>query len=211
VTRARCHRTTLGGLETSLDLDAVSSACPNCHMVQGTDNSLDNLGIAADTAVSMGAKFVSNSYGVPGEDSSELGFDHHYDHPGEAVTASTGDAGNVTNWPATSPNDWAGVTSAANGKLQVSSGVINNSLAVTNEGWEYDPASDSWADLPAANNAEYRGGGSCGMYKIGGSTGGFGPTPFSEVLPGYDQCGGGADVPWLSEDPASYESRLGRP
>ena len=94
------------GLETSLDLDAVSSACPNCKilLVQGTDNSLDNLGIAVDTAVSLGAKFVSNSYGVPGEDPDELGFDHYYDHQGVAVTASTGDAGNVTNWPATNPN-----------------------------------------------------------------------------------------------------------
>ena len=34
----------------------------------------------------------------------ELGFDHYYDHQGVAVTASTGDAGNVTNWPATNPN-----------------------------------------------------------------------------------------------------------
>jgi hypothetical protein len=57
-----------------------------------------------------------------------------------------------------------------------------------------------------ANNAEYRGGGSCGMYKVGGSTGGFAPTPFAEVLPGYDQCGGGgADVPWLTEDPTGFD------
>jgi N-acetylneuraminic acid mutarotase len=107
-------------------------------------------------------------------------------------------------------DDWAGITSTADGKLQVSSGVINNSVAVTNEGWEYDPAGDSWSDLPAANNAEYRGGGSCGMYKIGGSTGGFSPTQFAEVLPGYDQCGGGADVPWLSEDPASLDVAPGQ-
>ncbi len=93
------------GLETSLDLDAVSAACPNCKilLVQGDDNSLDNLGIAVDTAVSLGAKFVSNSYGVPGEDPGETDFDHYYDHPGVAVTASTGDIGNVTNWPASSP------------------------------------------------------------------------------------------------------------
>ena len=39
----------------NLDLDAVSSACPKCHilLVQGDDNSLDNLGIAVDTAVSL--------------------------------------------------------------------------------------------------------------------------------------------------------------
>lgn len=94
------------GLETALDLDAVSSACPACNilLVEGNDNSLDNLGIAVDTAVSLGAKFVSNSYGVPGEGSDETTYDHYYTHPGVAVTASTGDAGDVTNWPATNPN-----------------------------------------------------------------------------------------------------------
>ena len=93
-------------LETSLDVDAVSAACPNCHilLVQGTDNGLESLGAAVDTAVSLGAKYVSNSYGVPGEAADELGFDHFYNHTGVAVTASTGDAGNVTNWPATNPN-----------------------------------------------------------------------------------------------------------
>src|SRR5215469_2300229 len=92
-------------LETSLDLDAVSSACPNCHilLVEGDDNSIQNLGIAEDTAVSLGAKFVSNSYGILGEDPSETGFDQYYNHAGVAVVASTGDLGNVTNWPATSP------------------------------------------------------------------------------------------------------------
>jgi N-acetylneuraminic acid mutarotase len=105
---------------------------------------------------------------------------------------------------------WAAAASGAGNKLQVSSGVTSNGAAVTNEGFEYDPSSDSWGDLPAANDAEYRGGGSCGMYKIGGSTGGFSPAPFSEVLPGFDQCGGGADVPWLSEDPASFDVAPGQ-
>ena len=93
-------------LETSLDLDAVSSACPNCHilLVEGDDNSIANLGIAENTAVSMGAKFVSNSYGILGEDPSETSFDQYYTHPGVAVVASTGDTGNLTNWPATNPN-----------------------------------------------------------------------------------------------------------
>ncbi len=76
-------------LETSLDLDAVSAACPACNilLVEGTDNSLNSLGVAVDEAVALGAKFVSNSYGAP-EDSSELSFDQHYNHPGVAVTAS---------------------------------------------------------------------------------------------------------------------------
>jgi N-acetylneuraminic acid mutarotase len=94
-------------LETSLDLDAVSAACPNCHilLVQGNDNSIANLGVAEDTAVSLGAKFVSNSYGIKGEDSSETSLDPYYNHPGVAVVAASGDSGGpVTSWPATSPD-----------------------------------------------------------------------------------------------------------
>ncbi len=101
---------------------------------------------------------------------------------------------------------WAMSYSGANEKLQIAAGVTSNSAVVTNQAAEYDPASDSWATLPNANNAEYRGGGACGMYKIGGSTGGFAPTKFAEVLPGYDQCGGGgADVPWISEDNTEFD------
>ena len=92
-------------VETALDLDAVSSVCPACHLllVEGRSASLDDLGTAADTAVSLGAGFISNSYGVPNENSAEVGFDHYYDHRGVVVTASTGDTGNVVNSPASSP------------------------------------------------------------------------------------------------------------
>ena len=93
-------------LETALDLDAVSAACPACNilLVQGDSASLDDLGTAVDTAVRLGAKYVSNSYGLPNETAGETAYDHHYDHPGVAVVASTGDTGHVQNWPATNPN-----------------------------------------------------------------------------------------------------------
>jgi hypothetical protein len=94
------------GLETSLDLDAVSAACPKCHilLVQATDNDMDSLGAAVNTAVRLGAKYVSNSYGLLGESSVESSYDHYYDHAGVAVVAATGDSGNITNYPASSPN-----------------------------------------------------------------------------------------------------------
>ncbi|WP_405820297.1 carboxypeptidase regulatory-like domain-containing protein [Streptomyces sp. NBC_01390] len=93
-------------LETALDLDAVSAACPACNilLVQGDSASLDDLGTAVDTAVRLGAKYVSNSYGLPGEGALQTAYDHHYEHPGVAVVASTGDTGHVQNWPATNPN-----------------------------------------------------------------------------------------------------------
>ncbi|WP_435133080.1 carboxypeptidase regulatory-like domain-containing protein [Actinacidiphila sp. bgisy144] len=93
-------------LETALDLDAVSSACPQCHilLVEGDSADIGDLGAAADTAVRLGAKFVSNSYGLSGENSIETSYSAYYDHPGVVVTASTGDKGNIVNWPASDPD-----------------------------------------------------------------------------------------------------------
>jgi N-acetylneuraminic acid mutarotase len=94
------------GLETSLDVDAVSAVCPACRilLVQAASTSLDDLGTGVETAVRLGAKYVSNSYGTQREFADEAGGDHYYDHPGVVITASSGDAGNVPIWPSTSPD-----------------------------------------------------------------------------------------------------------
>ncbi|WP_370374592.1 carboxypeptidase regulatory-like domain-containing protein [Catenulispora sp. GP43] len=91
--------------ETSLDVDAVSSACPQCRilLVEAASAATSDLGTAEKTAVSLGAKYVSNSYGIPGEFAGEQA-DTDYDHPGVAIVASSGDTGNVVNWPASDPD-----------------------------------------------------------------------------------------------------------
>jgi hypothetical protein len=83
------------GLEVSLDLDAVSAACPRCDivLVEADSASLLDLGPAVDTAVALGADAVSNSYGTRGEFSGEQYFERYYKHSGVAVTASSGDYG----------------------------------------------------------------------------------------------------------------------
>jgi N-acetylneuraminic acid mutarotase len=93
------------GEETSLDLDAVSSACPDCHilLVEADSASGSDLGAATNTAVSLGAQFVSNSYGIPGEDPTEAS-DTDYDHSGVVVAAAAGDIANEVNWPASDPD-----------------------------------------------------------------------------------------------------------
>ena len=82
------------GLEIALDIEMVSAACPNCKilLVEATTPSYGNLGQAVNTAVSMGAVAVSNSYGGP-EDPSETTLDAFYNHPGVAMTVATGDCG----------------------------------------------------------------------------------------------------------------------
>jgi N-acetylneuraminic acid mutarotase len=98
---------------------------------------------------------------------------------------------------------WGSVYGAANGMLVVSSGVTQGFNTVTNQGFTYDPSSDSWTALPNATFPRYRAGGSCGFYKIGGSSAGFSPSPDSEKLSELDQCAAFTDVPWLSENPTS--------
>jgi subtilase family serine protease len=89
--------------EISLDLDMVSATCPSCNilLVEADTPTMDNLGTAVNAAVTLGAKYVSNSYGGS-EDSSIAGADSQYfDHPGVAITASTGDSGYGASYPAT--------------------------------------------------------------------------------------------------------------
>ncbi|MER6331570.1 peptidase S8 [Streptomyces sp. NPDC001034] len=91
--------------EISLDLDMVSAACPNCKilLVEASSASMTNLGTAVNTAVKLGAKFVSNSYGGS-ESSSDSTYDSSYfNHPGVAITVSSGDNGYGTEYPAASP------------------------------------------------------------------------------------------------------------
>jgi subtilase family serine protease len=90
--------------EISLDLDMVSAACPQCHilLVEATSATMTNLGTAVNTAVSLGAKYVSNSYGGS-ESSSDSTYDSSYfNHPGVAITVSSGDNGYGVEYPAAS-------------------------------------------------------------------------------------------------------------
>ena len=91
-------------LEISLDLDMVSAVCPNCHilLVEATTNLNTDLYTAEDTAARLGANAISNSYGGD-ESSSEASQDVHFNHPGVAITASSGDNGYGVSYPAASP------------------------------------------------------------------------------------------------------------
>jgi hypothetical protein len=89
--------------EISLDLDAVSATCPHCHilLVEATSDSFSDLAASVDRAAALGATQISNSYGGP-EWSSEIAGEAHYNHPGVAVTVSSGDGGYGTEYPAAS-------------------------------------------------------------------------------------------------------------
>jgi hypothetical protein len=80
--------------EQALDVDAVSAICPDCKIVvvQASSASFANLGTAVVTASKLaGVVAISNSYG--GGDAADTSYGQYYNHPGIAVTASTGDNG----------------------------------------------------------------------------------------------------------------------
>ena len=90
-------------LETQLDLEMVSATCPGCKilLVEATSNTNANLYAAEDTAARLGANVISNSYGGS-EASSETADDAHFNHPGVAITVSSGDSGYGVEYPAAS-------------------------------------------------------------------------------------------------------------
>ena len=106
--------------ESDLDSQMVSAVCPHCTilLVEARSPNIDDLGVAVDTAVKLGARVVSNSYYAI-EWAGERGEDRHYNHPGVAIVVSSGDqsvqggwggdtAGSSKEWgppyyPATSP------------------------------------------------------------------------------------------------------------
>ena len=90
--------------EISLDLDMASAICPKCNvlLVEASSASLTNLGAAVNTAVRLGANAVSNSYGGSESSSETSSEGTYYNHPGVAITASSGDGGYGVEFPAAS-------------------------------------------------------------------------------------------------------------
>ncbi|HEX7042564.1 MAG TPA: hypothetical protein VF189_04920, partial [Patescibacteria group bacterium] len=98
--------TTVNGgwsLEASLDVQIAHAICQTCKIILFESNSSNflDLATAVNTAASLNVTAISNSYGGS-EWSSEASYDYYYNHPGIAVTVSSGDNGYGTEFPAAS-------------------------------------------------------------------------------------------------------------
>jgi subtilase family serine protease len=83
-------------VEQAIDTQVVSSACPDCKIlvVEADKPSFKDLEMSEDTAAkTKGVVAISNSYGSAGGHDPKN--NKAYDHPGIAITASTGDDGYV--------------------------------------------------------------------------------------------------------------------
>jgi hypothetical protein len=100
-------------VETALDIDMVSAACPACNIlvVQAGDNLGEGLFRGQEAAASLGATVISNSWGAPEQPNtspSQIAATEAYlNRPGVAVFVAAGDdgyndAGAGPDYPATS-------------------------------------------------------------------------------------------------------------
>jgi len=148
--------------EQSLDVDAVSAACPTCHIlvVQAKSANFSDLSTAVNTAAKQaGVVAISNSYG--GSDLSDSTYGAAYNHSGIAITASTGDNGyKGASFPASSHYVTAvgGTTLKMSGTTRVTetvwsgagSGCSSVNVAVAPSSFNTGCATRAMADVSAA-------------------------------------------------------------
>jgi hypothetical protein len=115
-------------VETALDVDMVSAACPGCKIivVEANDDMGDGLLTNNMVAASAGATVISNSWGGPeniyiDSNNSLTSADMYVTHTGIATFASAGDAGyqeDVANFPTSSDHviSVGGTTLSNNGQ-----------------------------------------------------------------------------------------------
>jgi subtilase family serine protease len=83
-------------LETALDVQTVHGLCQTCKIlvVEASSSGFSNLAVAENTAVTLGANVVSNSWGL--EEAyyrAPAGVVAAFNHPGMPITVSSGDLG----------------------------------------------------------------------------------------------------------------------
>jgi subtilase family serine protease len=116
-------------VEQALDVDMASAMCPNCtiYLIEAKNARIKNLGASVDTAASLGAHVISNSY-CGGEGKHIKAFLKDYDHAGVAITAANGDDG----YGVCSPADMPTVVAVGGTTLTTA----NNSRGWTETVWD---------------------------------------------------------------------------
>jgi subtilase family serine protease len=183
------------GVEISLDVQAVSAACSSCSilLVEADDPSFDNIGLAVNTAVRLGGKVVSNSYGGDEFGGMFAYGRQYYTHPGVPIVASSGDYG-FTNasFPAVLKSTWA-----IGGTLLT--GSVSKGFKET--AWEYaGSACSAWIAKPAVQHDA-----NCQMRTVADvSAAADGPEGFAV----YDTYGLGPDNGWIGVSGTSLSAPL---
>ena len=194
-------------VEISLDVETVHAVCPHCKilLVEADDSSYQNLAIAVDEAVSMGATEVSNSYAGP-EAGQGAGEQAAYSHAGVVIAAASGDDGyedwdvaNARKAPAEMPDTPAtlpSVVAVGGTSLQLNSDGTRAAETV----WNGDGPGDSIG--LSRKRAEGATGGGC--------SGLFAAPLWQQSAPGFDATGCGtkrlvADVAAVGDPDTGFD------
>ncbi|EWM13071.1 LOW QUALITY PROTEIN: peptidase S8 and S53, subtilisin, kexin, sedolisin, partial [Kutzneria sp. 744] len=181
------------GVEISLDLDMVSAACPDCHilLVEANTPLTADLGAAEDTAATSGASAVSNSYGSDEYNGMDVDA-KHFQHAGVAILASSGDYGFQ---PASFPASLANVIAVGGTTLEKA----DNARGWTETAWSRAGSGCSaWVPKPAWQHDA-----NCGMRTVADVSAVADSDPGLAV---YDTYGLGAQAGWVTVGGTSASS-----
>jgi uncharacterized protein (TIGR03382 family) len=131
-------------VETALDVDMASAACPLCNIlvVQATSNQDNGLDIAQNTAATLGATVISDSWGGPEQPNQAAAYassdDTYFKHPTIAIFVAAGDAGyDDTVTPVTNPPTPTGPDYPATSRYTIAVGATKLVKdATTTRGWK---------------------------------------------------------------------------
>ena len=134
-------------VETDLDVDMVSAACPKCNIfVIESAGQISDLETAEATAVTLGATILSNSWGCYASyDCGDPNFSNYFDTPGIAYLAATGDAGSPL---VAAPSALATVIAVGGTQLAVSGSKYSESIWYGAGGGCADPADVGGSGIP---------------------------------------------------------------
>jgi hypothetical protein len=125
-------------VETTLDTEMVSAACPLCKIlvVEARSPAIADLATAENTAARLGAQVISDSFGAVESGLSQT-FAKAYNHPGHVIVAASGDLGfTAASFPANLPD----VTAVGGTELAKST----NQRGWTEQAWQdFDGATGS--------------------------------------------------------------------
>jgi subtilase family serine protease len=182
------------GVEISLDVQAVSAACPNCKilLVEADSASFTDIGKSVNTAVRLGANVVSNSYGGDEFNGILAMGTAYYTHPGVAQVASSGDYGfGPAQFPAVSPH----VIGVGGTTLRKPQGVWHETAW-----WGSGSGCSAWVDKPAYQVDKH-----CQMRTVADVSAVADPRPGFAV---YDTFGLGRYDGWIQVGGTSLSSPL---
>ncbi len=120
-------------IEESIDIDAVSALCPNCHilLVEVASDSFSDLDTGVQTAAAMGAEQISISW----SQTLTSPLTGTYTFPGIATVAASGDAGYASPGTADYPAALPGVTAAGGTTLTTASTQTAAPRGVVESAW----------------------------------------------------------------------------